>query len=115
MARKGLYYSTPKGITFKQYEEILSIPQLEKLINFKPRNKRIRGLIAALVYFDMEQGTNYTVYGLVEMAKKYNPNGANAMSLTRQRVATLLGQLCRKGVLDSKKEGNKKYYYKVIK
>jgi hypothetical protein len=109
-----LKYSTPKGITFKQFEEVLSVPALKDYMYSKKRNKRLRYLYACLIYFDMKKGESYTTDELTHMAKKYSPTGPAALSLSSQSVGQHMGNLVRRGVLGFNKVNGLRHYYKVI-
>lgn len=107
-------YTTPKGITFEQFEEVLAIPILKDYMYSKPRNRRVRYLYACLIHFDMEKGCSYTNEQIAHMALKYNPIGPSALSISQQSVGQHMGKLVRLGVLGYKTIDNKREYYKVI-
>ena len=114
MTHSKLKYTTPKGITFEQFEEVLEVAALKKYMYSSKRNRRIRYLYACLVYFDMEQGVGYTSEQLVSMAVKYNAIGNSALSVSIQSIGQHMTRLCHMGVLNYNTVANKRHYYKVI-
>ena len=108
-------WTTPKGITFKMYEEVLAIPTYFKFLYRKERNKRLRDMIACTVYFSMEIEEECTTEMIRVAADKHNPIGMSAMSLSSQRVGALLTMMVRYGILSSRKgERNRTYYRRLI-
>lgn len=108
-------YSAPKGVTIPNLIKAIEPEPINKWVLGRKRGRRIRYIMAVLIYYDMKAGVEYTIQGLCDMCHKYNPTGANAMSLTRQRVASLLVQLSKLGAISIRQEGGKNYYYKVKK
>ncbi len=108
------YWSTPKGVTHGMYEEVLSIPEYNQFIHRKRRNKRVRGMMACMVYFDMKMDDKYIGKTLREFVEKYNPVGASAILLSSQKVGSLLAMMVRLGILSKSTKNNKSYYRRLI-
>ena len=107
-------YTTPKGITFKQFEEVLSVPILKEYMYSRKRKRRVRYLYACLVYFDMKHGEYYTSQHISEMGLKYNPLDASALSLSTQSIGQHMATMCRLGIVNFITIKSKRHYYKVI-
>tara|TARA_R110000824_G_scaffold118778_1_gene271144 strand:- start:290 stop:652 length:363 start_codon:yes stop_codon:yes gene_type:complete len=115
MMKKTNFWTTPKGVTFKMYEEILGDPTYYKFLYRKERNKRLRGIMACSVYFGMDIGEECTTEMIRICADKYNPIGNSAISLSSQRVGALLTMMVRYGILSSRKgQRNRAYYRRLI-
>lgn len=110
----ALKHSTPRGVSFPQYEEMLAISPYEEFITRKKRNKRIRQLIAAVIFFDMDIGEEYTIEYMINQGRKYNPIGPSAMALSSQQFGSLLKTMARHGIVSRRVENNKSYYKRLV-
>ena len=108
------FWTTPKGVTFDMYAEVNAKPEYNAFLNRKKRNKRIRGMVACMVHFDMEIGEEYLGNTLREYLIKYNPKGISAITLSHQKVGSLLTMIARYGILSKRRSNNKTYYRRLI-
>ena len=110
----ALKHSTPRGVSFREYEKMLEIGPYEEFITRKKRNKRIRQLLSAVIFFDMDIDEEYTIEHMINQARKYNPIGPSAMALSSQQFGSLLKTMVRHGIVSKRVENNKSYYKRLI-
>jgi hypothetical protein len=108
------FWTTPKGVTFPMFEEVIGNSNYQDFIDKKKRNKRVRGMLACMVYFDMEIGEEYKTGTLREYCLKYSPTGNSAIVLSAQKVGALLTAMVRHGILSRRRSGSKSYYRRLI-
>ena len=104
-------YSTPKGVTYKQYESMLDTHPYRDYVHSRKRGKRIRQLISSIVFFDLNMDDEYTTRQIVDMGHKYNPTGNSAMSLSPQKVGACLSTMCRLGILKKRVDARSRSHY----
>jgi hypothetical protein len=110
----ALKHSTPRGVSFSKYEEMLNTHPYGDFITRKKRGKRIRQLVASVVFFDMDMGEEYTVEGIRYAGTKYNPVGNSAMALSQQQIGSITGTMVRYGILEKRTHNNLSYYKRLI-
>lgn len=108
------FWSTPRGVTFDMFAEVKANTLLSNFIDRKHRNTRVRGMLACMVYFDMNVGEEYLGVTLREYLIKYNPTGNSAISLSPQKVGSLLSTMARYGILSKRRNNNKTYYRRLV-
>ena len=109
-----LKHSTPRGVSFRKYEEMLDTGRYEEFITRKKRNKRIRQLVSAVIFFDMGIGEECTIEHMISHARKYNPIGPSAMALTSQQFGSLLSTMVRYDIVSKRVENNKTYFKRLV-
>jgi hypothetical protein len=110
----ALKYSTPRGVSFREYEEMLATGRYGEFITRKKRNKRIRQLVSAVIFFDMDIGEECTIEHMINHAWKYNPIGQSAMALSPQQFGSLLSTMIRYDIVSKRVENNKSYYKRLV-
>ncbi len=108
------FWSTPKGVSFPMFEEVMSNSNYQDFVDKKKRNKRVRGMLACMVYFDMKIDEEYKTGTLREYCLKYSPIGNSAIVLSAQKVGALLTAMVRHGILSRRRSGSKSYYRRLI-
>ena len=108
------FWSTPKGVTFDMYAEVKENPLLATFIDRKTRNIRVRGMLACMVHFDMKVDEEYLGATLREYLIKYNPIGISAISLSPQKIGSLLRIMVKYGILSKRRDNNKSYYRRLV-
>lgn len=110
----ALKHSTPRGVSFRDYEEMLGTHPYGDFITRKKRGKRIRQLVASVVFFDMNIGEEYAVENIRTVGAKYNPVGNSAMALSQQQIGSLVTTMVRYGILEKRTHNNISYYKRLI-